>query len=117
MSTPAGRVRVTGTAARNRTGTPRRAAAEPGAVHVRSLMRAQFLLALRVTAVMVAVVGGLPLVFALGPGLARTRVAGLPLPWVVLGGCVQPVWIAIAAYHVRRAERAEREFADLVERS
>jgi hypothetical protein len=90
---------------------------ELGAVYLRSLMRAQFLLALRVTAVVLAVVGGLPLVFALGPMITRLRMAGVPVPWLVLGACIQPVWIAVAAWHVRQAERVEEEFTELVERS
>jgi len=90
---------------------------ELGAVYVRSLMRAQLRLALRVAAVVLAVVGGLPLVFALGPVIARTRMGGVPVPWLVLELCIQPVWIAAAAWHVRQAERTERDFTEMVERS
>jgi hypothetical protein len=90
---------------------------ELGAVYVRSLMRAQLRLAFAVAAVVVGVVGGLPLVFALGPGVTRLRLAGLPVPWLLLVLCIQPVWIVAAAWHVRQAERLEREFTELVERS
>jgi hypothetical protein len=64
-----------------------------------------------------AVVGGLPLVFHCFPAIARTRVAGAPVPWLVLTLCVQPVWILAARWHLRRSERVEREFAERAARS
>jgi hypothetical protein len=90
---------------------------ELGAVYMRSFKRAQFRLALVTGLVVLTVVGGLPLLFACAPGVARLRPAGLPLPWVVLGGCIQPLWVVLARWHVRRAERVERDFADVVARS
>jgi len=97
--------------------TTRETEAEPGVACVRSLIRAQLRHAL-VTCGFVALVGGaLPIAFALAPGLSAIRVGGVPLPWLVLGLGVHPLWIAAAARHVRRAERAERDFVDLVARS
>ncbi|HEX6468057.1 MAG TPA: hypothetical protein VF069_03105 [Streptosporangiaceae bacterium] len=90
---------------------------ELGACYVRSLMRAQFRLALAGCGVVALVIGLLPLVFALLPGLAAVKLFGVPLPWLVLGLGVQPLWIAAAVGHVRGAERAERDFIDLVTRS
>lgn len=91
--------------------------AEPGSIEVRPLMRAQLKLAFTVVAVVVGFAGGLPLVFAQGPAVSRLRVAGLPVPWLLLALCIQPVWIVAAAWHVRRAERVEHEFAERVRRS
>lgn len=88
---------------------------EPG--QVRSLMRAQFRLALGLALIVLAVVGGLPLLFACFPAVSRMRVAGIPVSWLVLGVCVQPVWIVVARWHLRRAERIEQDFADVVARS
>jgi len=34
------------------------------------------------------------------------------LPWLILCGGVQPVWIAVARRHVRLAERAEQDFSE-----
>jgi hypothetical protein len=84
---------------------------------VRSLMRAQLRLALATCGLVALVIGLLPLLFALVPALAGVKLCGVPLPWLVLGLGVQPLWIAAAARHVRRAERAERDFIDLVNRS
>jgi hypothetical protein len=90
---------------------------ELGAVYVRSLMRAQLRLALVTCCLVAVVVGLLPLVFAVVPALSPVKLFGVPLAWLVLGLGVQPLWIAAAARHVRRAERAERDFIELVTRS
>jgi hypothetical protein len=90
---------------------------ELGAVYVRSLIRAQLRLAVVSCGIVVLVVVLLPLTFALAPALAAVKLVGVPLPWLVLGLGVHPLWISAAAGHVHRAERAERDFVDLVTRS
>jgi uncharacterized membrane protein (DUF485 family) len=90
---------------------------ELGAVYVRSLMRAQLRLALVTSLIVLTVVGGLPLLFALVPKLSGLRILGVPVPWLVLALCIPPVWIVTAAWHVRQAERTERDFTEIVERS
>jgi hypothetical protein len=49
--------------------------------------------------------------------LVSTHVVGVPLPWLLLGGLVYPALVALGWFYVRQAERVEREFSDLVERS
>jgi hypothetical protein len=44
-------------------------------------------------------------------------VLGLPLPWLVLGVLAYPALVAGGAMHLRLAERHERDFVELVERS
>ena len=87
-----------------------------GEIYMRSLMRTQLRLALVVLGTFVVVVGGLPLAFALVPALRSAEVAGLPLPWLVLGVGVYPLVSLAAWWYVRSAERAEGDFADLVDR-
>ncbi|WP_433325527.1 hypothetical protein [Spirillospora sp. CA-294931] len=89
---------------------------ELGTVYARALIRAQLRTALVTCALVLLVVVGLPLLFALAPPVSRARVSGVPLSWVILIGGVQPVWIAAAFLHVRRAERTEREFVRMVGR-
>ncbi|MFE5137071.1 hypothetical protein ACFRDV_05250 [Streptomyces fagopyri] len=79
-----------------------------GHTYVRSLMRSQLRAALVVFAVLVLLVGPLPLVFAAIPDGAR-------LEWAVLGFCVYPPLVLLARWYVRRAERNERDFVRLVE--
>jgi hypothetical protein len=88
-----------------------------GELLVRSLVRAQLLLAVRLLAVLVVLVGGLPLLFALVPATRSIQVLGLPLPWLVLGVLVYPALLLGGLLHLRLAERHERDFAELVERS
>ena len=88
-----------------------------GELLVRSLVRAQLLLALKLLSVLAVLLGGLPLLFALAPGTRDVDVLGLPLPWLVLGVLVYPALVLGGLVHVRLAERNERDFTELVERS
>ena len=88
-----------------------------GEVFVRSLVATQRRLALLVLGVVAVLIGGLPAMFALFPALGSTQVLGIPLPWLLLGGLVYPALVALGWFYVRQAERVEREFSDLVERS
>lgn len=123
MTEPARRVRVTSP----RVNATRRAVARPpvreideqtdlGEVYMRSLLRSQLRLALSVLAATAVLLGGLPVLFALVPSVSRAQVLGLPLPWLLLGVLAYPMLWMAARYHVRHAERNEREFADAVQR-
>ncbi|MEU9160519.1 hypothetical protein AB0D29_09625 [Streptomyces sp. NPDC048424] len=79
-----------------------------GATYVRALMRSQLRAGLGAVAALAALVGTLPLVFAL------PRAASGPLVWVVLGLLVYPVMWLIARWYVTRAERNEADFTGLV---
>lgn len=88
-----------------------------GELLVRSLVRAQLLLAFRMMTVLAVLLGGLPLLFAAVPATRGLVVLGLPLPWLVLGVLVYPALVVGGAVHLRLAERHERDFVELVERS
>jgi len=85
-----------------------------GEVYVRSLVRAQLRLALVVCAVLGVTVGLLPVLFVVAPALGEVHLLGVTLPWLVLGAGCYPVLIALAAWYVRRAERNERAFVELL---
>ncbi len=89
---------------------------EVGEVLLRSLARAQLVLAVRIFAVFGCLLLGLPALFASHPALSRYLVFGIPLPWVILGGAIYPVLVLMGLLFVRQSERHEREFTDLVER-
>ncbi|MQW74271.1 hypothetical protein GHK92_00130 [Nocardioides sp. dk4132] len=112
------RVRVSGPP-RRRTASPSRAGAIDagtglGGIYLGSLLREQLWLALRVLTVLVLTVGLLPLAFHLVPSLAQVEVAGMPLAWLLLGVLVYPFLVALGWSYVRRAERNERAFAELM---
>jgi hypothetical protein len=88
-----------------------------GELLVRSLVRAQLFLALRMLTVLGVLLGGLPLLFALAPATREVQVLGLPLPWLVLGVLVHPALVLGGVVYLRLAERNERDFVDHVERS
>ena len=88
-----------------------------GELLVRSLVRAQLLLALKLLAVLAVLLGGLPLLFALAPATRDVQVLGLSLPWLVLGALVHPALLLGGVVYVRTADRHEREFTELVDRS
>lgn len=85
-----------------------------GEVYVRSLVRSQLRLALGVTGTLVLTLGLLPLLFAGSVTARRTAVLGVPLPWWLLGVVVYPFLVLLAWLYVRRAERNERAFRELV---
>lgn len=90
---------------------------ELGQVYMRSLIRAQLWLGLRVCLSICGTLALLPLAFWLIPGLGSVSVFGIRLPWLVLGVLVYPILVLGARYYVRRAEGNERYFAEHVDRS
>jgi hypothetical protein len=111
------RVRVTGPP-RRRTGAARTSDIDDetrlGGMYIRSLLREQLRLAIGILAALGLTVGLLPLLFHLVPGLSAVSVSGLPLAWLLLGVVVYPALLLLGWVYVRRAERNERDFAELV---
>ena len=114
MTEPPRRVRVT---------SPRTGASEIdaqtdiGEIYMTSLLRSQLRLAVLVLLALVVLVAGLPVLFLLAPALLDTQVLGMPVPWVLLAFAVYPVLLGLGWVYVRAAERNERDFTDVVERS
>jgi putative solute:sodium symporter small subunit len=93
------------------------AQSEVGEIYVRTLLRAQLRLAVATLVTLGLTIGMLPLVFTLVPDLTTRHVLGMPVSWGVLGFGCYPVLVLLAWRYVRRAERNERAFARVVERS
>ncbi|GII24931.1 hypothetical protein [Planosporangium mesophilum] len=87
-----------------------------GEALVRGLVRTQLALSLRLAAVVAVGLGGLPLLFAVAPAVARTRPFGIALPWLLLGVVAYPFLCAVGWAYAYLAERTERDFTALVER-
>lgn len=86
-----------------------------GEVYMRSLIRSQLRAALTVAITLVLSIGALPLVFLAFDSVTDYTIWGVPLPWLVLGVAVYPGLFALGWLYLRQAERAERDFAELVE--
>jgi hypothetical protein len=120
---PPRRVRVT--SPRTAAGRPRRvnvsseidAQTRLGELYMSTLLRAQLRLALLVLVALLLLAGGLPLSYWLFPQLNDVQVLGMPLAWVILGFAAYPLLILLGWIYVRAAERNERDFADMVDRS
>jgi putative solute:sodium symporter small subunit len=93
------------------------AQSELGEIYVGTLLRAQLRLALSILVVLALTIGILPLVFTLLPGLTSHQVLGMPVSWGILAFGCYPVLVLLAWRYVRVAERNERAFARVVERS
>lgn len=85
-----------------------------GGIYLRSLLREQLLLAGRMLALLALTLGTLPLVFHFWPDLSDRRVLGLPVSWLLLGGVAYPALVLLGWRYVRRVERNEQDFVDLV---
>jgi uncharacterized membrane-anchored protein len=88
---------------------------EVGDALVRSLVRAQLLLSLRLAVMTLSILFAIPL---LGLGLARVtdvRLLGIGLPWVVLGVAIYPLLFGVGWMYTRRAERNEHDFIVLMD--
>lgn len=81
---------------------------------MRSLLREQLLLAVRVLVALGLTVGMLPVLFHFFPELGDVRVGPVPVAWLLLGALTYPWLVALGWSYVRRAEHNERDFADLV---
>jgi hypothetical protein len=121
---PPERVRVTSPWTERPRLRPRRTAtseidaqSDVGEIYLRTLLRAQLRLGLGFLVILGLTIGMLPLLFQLAPGLVATRVLGMPLSWVLLAFGCYPVLVLLAWRYVRLAERNERAFARVVERS
>ncbi|RZU51107.1 uncharacterized membrane protein (DUF485 family) [Krasilnikovia cinnamomea] len=87
-----------------------------GEALVKGLMRAQLALALRLSLVVLAGLGSLPLLFAVAPAVGTAKVLGINLPWLLLGFGSFPFLVAVGWAYVRFAERNEQDFTAVIRR-
>lgn len=97
-------------------GRPAASATEVQDILLRGLVRAQLALAVRLAVVVLVGLGSLPLLFALAPSFGAVTVAGVRLPWVLLGVLAYPFLMGVGVVFVRFANRNERDFAALQRR-
>lgn len=76
------------------------------------VMRRQAALSLRVAAVFLAMVLGLPLVNHFLPGVANAPLGGFTRTWLFLGVLFFPITWLLSAYFIRASDRIEAECRD-----
>ena len=88
---------------------------EVGDVLVRSLVRAQLWLSVRLAALTLCILFAIPLVGLLVPAYSQATVFGIRLPWLILGIVVYPLLLGVGWVYIRKAERNEHEFTELMD--
>jgi hypothetical protein len=97
--------------------TPRDELAEEtahGELYLSQLRRAQLELSLLGLVAFGGLVGSLPLLFVLIPGLARIHVLGIPLAGVLIAGPLFPMFAVIGMIYKRRADALDESFRDVI---
>ena len=75
----------------------------------RRMMKKQLKLSLSVAAIFVIILVGLPLVNLFMPELARTKVGGFTLTWLILGVLFFPLTWLLSSWFVKGTERIDAE--------
>ncbi|MFI5611184.1 hypothetical protein [Amycolatopsis sp. NPDC051903] len=86
-----------------------------GKLLIRDLVKVQLRTAVLLALLVLGVLGSMPVLFYLLPGVARFTVIGIPIPWLVLGLLPFPFLFAVGLWYNRLAERHERDFVDMIE--
>lgn len=73
------------------------------------MMRRQLKLSLSVAFVFVSILVGLPLINLFLPDLAKTRIAGFSLTWLILGVLFYPLTWILSTWFVNGSEKLEAE--------
>jgi uncharacterized membrane protein (DUF485 family) len=79
---------------------------------VRTLMRRQGSLSVRVAAVFVVLIVGVPLVNRFLPEIAATPVFGFTATWLFLGVLIYPITVALSFYFVAASNKIEASCVD-----
>lgn len=75
------------------------------------VIRRQAALSIRVAAVFMIIIFGLPLVNWLQPQIASRNVGGFTLTWLILGVLFYPITWLLSGYFIRASDRIEAECA------
>lgn len=83
---------------------------------VSQFVRVQLGIAMRMWVLAVGVLAAVPAVFFLVPTLAEVNLAGVRLPWLVIGVLPFPLLFGVGYWYNRVAERQEQAFVAMVEK-
>ncbi len=85
-----------------------------GDIYLERLIRRQLRLAFLALAAFGGLVGSLPLLFLLAPGLQHVQLLSVPVPVLVLAVPIFPGIVAIGWLYQRRADALDAAFSELV---
>jgi hypothetical protein len=87
-----------------------------GGLYLRRLVRAQLTLSLLALVAFAGILGSLPLLLYLAPGLRTVSVGGVPLPIVLVAVPLFPLFVGLGWLYQRRADALDDAFRDVVGR-
>jgi len=85
-----------------------------GELYLTRLRRAQLELSLLGLIAFGGLIGSLPLLFVLLPGLERIHVLGIPLAALLVAGPLFPLFAVVGLIYKRRADALDESFRDLI---
>lgn len=85
-----------------------------GELYLARLRHAQLSLSILALVAFGGLLGSLPLVLAVVPGLTHIHVIGVPLSVWLVAGPLFPLFVALAAAYRRRADALDESFRELV---
>jgi len=85
-----------------------------GELYLTQLRRAQLELALLALVAFGGIVGSLPLLFLLVPGLERIHLFGIPVAALLVVAPLLAIFVAIGAIYRHRADALDASFRDLI---
>jgi hypothetical protein len=83
---------------------------------VTQFVRHQFRISMGLWMLTVGLLAAVPAVFFLVPQLAEVNLAGVALPWLVIGILPVPLFFGVGYWYNRVAERQEQAFVAMVEK-
>ena len=83
---------------------------------IKAVMKKQATLSLRVGAVFILLILGVPLFNLFYPKIANTNVFGFTLAWLFLGVLFFPITWALSAYFVKQSDQIEADASQLAKK-
>ncbi|MCT2586600.1 hypothetical protein [Actinophytocola gossypii] len=87
-----------------------------GEALVTNFIRSQLKWSVLLGGIVLAYLAALPALFYFVPALTDVSVAGVPLPWLLVGVAPFPLLFGVAYWYNSKAERQEQAFVALVEK-
>ncbi|MCP2254276.1 hypothetical protein LY13_003043 [Prauserella aidingensis] len=86
-----------------------------GELLIKDLVKVQLRTAVLLGLLVLVVLCALPAVFYAVPAAVELRLAGIPLPWLLLAVAPFPLMFGVGLWYNRLAERRERDFVNMIE--
>lgn len=86
-----------------------------GELLIKDLVKVQLRTAVLLGLLVFGVLCAIPAVFYAVPAVTQLRLAGIPVPWLLLAVAPFPLMFGVGLWYNRLAERRERDFVNMIE--